>query len=363
MTSKTITYGILRAVGIIVGIILLLLFIYKIQSVIVYIAMAAVIALIGRPIVIFLKHRCYFPNALAVVTVLIIVLGVFIGLIGLFVPIIIEQSRNLSQIDLQAFKNDLNILNNQIRDYLGLQKEINILQHLQGTSYFKDFNLGMIPNFLNMVFSGFGAGLIAIFSTLFISFFFLKDSNLMLNSILVFSNRGEEARFKRVFNKIKVLLSRYFVGLTMQLFVLFVLYSILLMVFDIDNPIAIAFICAALNIVPYLGPIIAGVLMMLFVISSNLGSDFSSIILPRLLYILAGYSVAQLIDNFINQPLIFGKSVRSHPLEIFLIILIAGLLFGIIGMVIAIPSYTAIKVIAKEAFSEYKIVKKLTRDM
>ena len=81
------------------------------------------------------------------------------------------------------------------------------------------------------------------------------------------------------------------------------------------------------------------------------------------MYVMAGYGVAQLIDNFINQPLIFGKSVKSHPLEIFLVILIAGLLFNVIGMIVAIPVYTALKVIAKEAFSEYKIVKNLTKDM
>jgi predicted PurR-regulated permease PerM len=135
------------------------------------------------------------------------------------------------------------------------------------------------------------------------------------------------------------------------------------MIYEVDNPIAIAFICAFLNIVPYLGPLVAGVLMMLFVISSNLGADFSTIILPKLMYVMAGYGVAQLIDNFINQPLIFGKSVKSHPLEIFLVILIAGLLFNVIGMIVAIPVYTALKVIAKEAFSEYKIVKNLTKDM
>jgi predicted PurR-regulated permease PerM len=104
-------------------------------------------------------------------------------------------------------------------------------------------------------------------------------------------------------------------------------------------------------------------LMALFVISSNLGADFQVVILPKLIFVMMGYSIAQLIDNLISQPLIFGASVRSHPLEIFLIILISGLLFGIIGMVVAIPFYTALKVIAKESLSEYKIVKRLTRDL
>jgi predicted PurR-regulated permease PerM len=61
--------------------------------------------------------------------------------------------------------------------------------------------------------------------------------------------------------------------------------------------------------------------------------------------------------------MIFGASVKSHPLEIFLIILISGLIFGVMGMVVAVPFYTAIKVIAKESLSEYKIVKRLTRDL
>ena len=86
-------------------------------------------------------------------------------------------------------------------------------------------------------------------------------------------------------------------------------------------------------------------------------------ILPQLMYVMGGYIICQLIDNFINQPLIFGASVRSHPLEIFLVILIAGLLMGITGMIVAVPFYTAMKVIAKESLSEYKIVKRLTRDL
>jgi predicted PurR-regulated permease PerM len=131
----------------------------------------------------------------------------------------------------------------------------------------------------------------------------------------------------------------------------------------VENAIIIAFFCALLNLVPYLGPAIGYVLMSAFVISDNLGSNFSDIILPKLIIIVIGYGFVQAIDNFLNQPLIFGKSVKSHPLEIFIIILIAGILFGIIGLVLAVPTYTAIKVISKEFLSEYKIVKKLTQNL
>lgn len=362
MDAKTFSYGILRAVGIMLGIFLLLFFLYKIQSLLAYIAVAGVISLIGRPVVIFLKNRLRIPNKLAVILVLLLVLAVFVGIIFVFVPIVVEQSYMLGRIDIEAFKADINELNNQINTYLGVE-EINILESINQSQFVRNLDVDLIPKFLNSAFGILGAILIAIFSIIFISFFLLKDSKLMINSILVFANKGDEDRFRQVFSKIKVLLSRYFVGLTLQITVLFILYLLLLSLFEVRNPVAIAFICAVLNLVPYLGPIFAGILMGLFVISSNLGADFQTIILPRVVYVLMGYSVAQLIDNFISQPLIFGASVRSHPLEIFLIILIAGLLFGVMGMVVAVPVYTAIKVIAKESLSEYKIVEKLTRNL
>ncbi len=362
MDSKSISYGILRAVAILAGVALLCYFLYEIQSIIVYILIAAVISLIGRPIVFFLKEKLHLPNMLAVIAVLLLVVAIFVGLILLFIPIILQQSENIGQINMNAFRSDLGALNLQIKEYLGV-KELDLVQLFKHTSFFHEMDMKKIPNYMNLVFGSLGVILVGAFAIIFISFFLLKDSKLLLNSILVFSNHGDEERFQRVFLKIKNLLSRYFMGLFVQISVLFVLYTVLLLVFEVDNPIAIAFVCAFLNIVPYLGPIVAGVLMMLFVFSSNLGADFSTVILPRALYVLGGYCLAQIVDNFISQPLIFGKSVRSHPLEIFLIILIFGLLFGIPGMIVAIPFYTAVKVIAKESLSEYKIVKNLTRDM
>lgn len=362
MNEKELSHGILRALAVVVGVALLLYFLYMIQSVLVYIAIAGVISLVGRPVVIFLRNKLKIPNQVAVIMVLLLVLVSFVGLITVFIPIIVEQSKNLGQIDMDAFNRDLNELNAQINTYFGVE-EIDIIEGIKQTEFVRNFDISTIPTYLNHFFGILGAAAIAFFSIIFISFFFLKDSKLMLNSILVFANQGHEDKFQRIFNKIKVLLSRYFVGLTLQITVLFVLYSILLSIFEINNPIAIAFICAFLNIVPYLGPIISGILISLFVISSNLGADFQTIILPQLIYVMLGYGFCQLIDNLVNQPLIFGASVRSHPLEIFLVILIAGLTSGIIGMVVAVPFYTAVKVIAKESLSEYKIVKRLTRDL
>ena len=169
-----------------------------------------------------------------------------------------------------------------------------------------------------------------------------------------------ESRLINALIKIRVLLSRYFLGLLLQISVLFVFYVLILLIFGIDNLLIIAFLCALLNIIPYLGPLIGLIVMVSLTMIGMIGMDFHSEVLPTALYVLISYLGVQLWDNFVNQPLIFSKSVKSHPLEIFLVILIFGTLFGIIGMIVAVPIQTAIKVIIKEFFNEFKLTKILS---
>jgi predicted PurR-regulated permease PerM len=79
--------------------------------------------------------------------------------------------------------------------------------------------------------------------------------------------------------------------------------------------------------------------------------------------VLIGYSAAQFIDNNFSTPLIFSNSVNSHPLEIFIVILASGFVFGVLGMIVAVPLYTVIKVVAKEFFPRNPVVKVLTKDI
>ena len=198
---------------------------------------------------------------------------------------------------------------------------------------------------------------------LFISFFFLKDSKLFENIILTFIPDNKESRWKNSSNKIKDLLSRYFVGLILQILILFIIYTIGLLIVGVENPIVFAFFCARLNLIPYLGPVIGAGLMLTLTMTGHLGESFSDVIVPNTLWVLVVFGIGQLIDNFFSQPIIFSKSVKSHPLEIFLVILITGILFGVIGLILAIPMYTAIKVILQEFLSDNKIVKKLTQGL
>ncbi len=362
MESKTITKGILKAVFVLFGIVVVIWFLYKIQSVLFYLAISAVVTLIGRPIILLLRERLKFKNIFAVLITMILIFGVFISLLFLFVPLIKQQSHNLSLLNIESLSGTLENLYSEIIVYFS-NSNIDIERELSNTNFFSSINFNFIPEFINGFVSALGSFSIGLFSVIFISFFLLKDSKLLENGILAFVPDTKVSRFENSIEKIKSLLSRYFIGLVLQILVLFIIYSFVLLLFGIDNAIVIAFLCALLNIIPYLGPLISFFLMIFLSMSSNLGQDFSTVILPTTIYVMIGFIIGQLIDNFLSQPLIFSNSVNSHPLEIFLVIVIAGLLFGVVGMIAAVPTYTVIKVISKEFLSENKIVRQLTKNL
>jgi len=203
-------------------------------------------------------------------------------------------------------------------------------------------------------------GLVTVF---FISFFFLKDKVQFIIGMKKILPDEHEEKILNSIEKTRLLLTRYFIGLLTQLTVVFLLYLVVLLIFGVENAIVIAFLCGLLNIIPYIGPFIASILAGILTMLSNIGSDFQSVILPTTIYVTIGFFIVQLIDNNVSSPIIFSKSVNSHPLEIFLVILIIGTLFGITGMIIAIPLYTTLKVIGKEFFPENKIIKVLTKNI
>ena len=177
MTSKTISKGILRAVFIIIGIALLLYFLYKIQSVLAYLTIAAVIALMGRPVVLFLRRKLKFPNTLAVVVTMLVMVGLLAGVLALFVPLLTEQGKNLSLLDIDDLQSQVENLYREITGFLGLSP-FDIEESIKESKIFANLDFRFIPNFLNSVLGTLGDLSIGLFSVLFISFFFLKDSKL-----------------------------------------------------------------------------------------------------------------------------------------------------------------------------------------
>lgn len=362
ITSKTIGNGILRAVGILAAIYILLMFLFKIQSVLIYLFIALIVTMIFSPVVFFLKNRLKFPHIAAVIVTVLLFIGVVAGFIMMFVPLIISQGNNLSLLDTAQMERDITMLMDQIDSYLA-HYNINSKQLIKESNITSSLNFNFIPMIVNAVLgalSGFGVGF---GSVLFITFFFLKDRNLFEKNARRLLPEAHEDKILNSLRKINYMLSRYFIGLIMQISVLFIIYLTTLLIFGVENAFIIAFITALLNIIPYIGPLIATLLAVLLTLLGNIGPETQDHMFSTTLYVAIGYCLAQIIDNNITGPLIFSNSVNSHPLEIFVVILASGFVFGMLGMIIAIPLYTSIKVVVKEFFPRNPFVRVITKGL
>ena len=167
-------------------------------------------------------------------------------------------------------------------------------------------------------------------------------------------------KIKNILQKTKKLLGRYFIGLLIEISSMITLLTIGLTILDVPSAVLIGFFGGTMNIIPYLGPVIGASLGAVIGVVGELGAgnylDF---------YLVSGkvalvFLAANLIDNIILQPLIYSNSVKAHPLEIFLVIMMAGTLAGPSGMIVAIPFYTMLRIIAGEFLGEFKLVQQLT---
>jgi len=122
-------------------------------------------------------------------------------------------------------------------------------------------------------------------------------------------------------------------------------------ILGVKGALLMAFIGGLLNAIPYLGPLIGALCACLFGAVDCLAANEYHTILPTVLKIAGTFIGANLIDNIVLQPLIYSKSVKTHPVEIFLVIIMAGSFAGILGMLFAIPVYTMIRTIVIEIFN------------
>jgi len=196
---------------------------------------------------------------------------------------------------------------------------------------------------------------------LFITFFFIKEEDMFNNMVLALFPDKYENNVKRALESINILLVRYFFGLTIQIIGITTLNTLGLTFIaglNFSFAIVLAFLTGVLNIIPYVGPWIGAIFATLIALSTH--TPESAQVGSFLIAIGSVFLFTQIVDNFVFQPVIFSNSAKAHPLEIFIVLLIAASIAGVIGMLIAIPSYTVLRVFAREFFSNFKLVQKLT---
>ena len=352
----------------------ILLFCWYFRSTLIYVVLSFVLSLICRPLIkgmrrLTVKGKCAPDWLLAVVSIF-IVLGGLILVITQIIPVVVNIIRDASLFsDMHLPEGNLiDNINGWIVSLIpGLTPDFDavgpILNYLKGLT--ADFSITGVLGSVVSVVADVGVGL---FSVVFISFFFVKDEGLFARIVTALTPDRIEASVADAIADIEHLLSRYFVGLIIEMAAVALvdflgLWAVARIGFG--YALGIGFIAGLLNIIPYVGPLIGEVLGVLLcvVLKYGAGVGLDVNIWMFALIVLAVMLTAQLIDNFVLQPLIYSSSIQSTPLEIFIVMLMAGHMGGAVGMLAAIPAYTVVRVIAGRFFYDKKIVRRLMPDM
>lgn len=331
---------------------------------------ALIFSIVGRPLMVLLNKLHFKKIKLnkaicAGLTLLVEIL--VIGLLFYFlVPLIIGQAQKFSDIDVYAlskyYQGPSERLTLMLQKYNLLALDTNVNEFLTSKAY-SLFNTIRLPQVANSILSLAGNIIMGFFVTAFITFFFLKDSHMLTRFIDNITPDKYLVEVHNIINNSRKLITRYFLGVFCEILTMIILLGLGFWIAGFESSILIACLCGIMVILPYIGVIIGGGIGFMVMITSCLSSNPDAPILQYSIVYVCIFVGVKLLDDFILQPLIYSKSVNAKPLEIFLIILMAGQLGGIWGMVFAIPFYTFFRIIAKEFFSKWKFIKLITKNI
>ncbi|MFA7115693.1 MAG: AI-2E family transporter [Bacteroidales bacterium] len=364
--NKTIKYIITALVIFLIG-----LLGWYFRTILIYLALSCLVALIGRPLVeqmIKIRIKKFkFPSWLASILTIIVILALFLSIFVLVAPLFTEISEKLSVIDINKLSNSVSgplattngwIIN--IFPDLGDNFKIEVYLLSQVRDMFSVSTFSSIINSITSILIDF---LVGLFSVIFISFFLLQEKKLLTRLIQAILPEKYETKVEKASSSTKFLLSRYFIGIFIESMCIAILDSLgLIFIAGMHSTLAIVVgtLCGIINIIPYLGPIIGHVIAATMGLITYIGSGMSVSLGLFIILILVVTIGVQLLDNYIFQPIIYSRSVKAHPLEIFIVVLVAGHMGGVGGMIVAIPIYTVLRVIVAEFFSDSKFAQRVS---
>ncbi len=348
------------------GFILLAIGLWKFKGLVGLLLISVAISFIGRPIVLLLskiqiKGRS-LPTSVGAAISMLVLFGSAVGIIQLFAPLVNEQMDAVQKLDFNQIANATGQGTVWLDDHFGA---INFSGDERSNSQFvleqleSSLKFEALGQRISGLLAQIGSLFFGIFSVVFMAFFFLKDGALFRNMIEAITPDELLPKVQSILERTSQLLTRYFGGLVIQVSIITAIVTAGLELVGANHAFLIGLLAGLCNLVPYLGPLAGTALGVAIVAISGPAAASGALIGGSLLV----FAVAQLVDNFFTQPVVFANRVHAHPLEIFLVISIAGSSAGILGMVLAVPAYTLFRIVAQELFSGFKWVDRLTQNL
>lgn len=294
---------------------------------------ASILAFLLHPLVLF-TQKFVKKRGLSVAIVLIILLIIMIIFIRYVANILIYELEHLS-IKLPDLINELENIINKILSYIPLFKnyKISLKDIIDNNTNIID-DVIFTSETLNTLLSGFKYLLI----TPIILIYLLLDYEKIINKIRSYLIENKKERFKNYLGELNRTMSSYIRGILIVMFILFVIFTLIFAILNVENGMVFALIIAITNVIPYLGAWIGTSLPVLYVLLTSY---------KKAIVVLVVCIIMQTIEADILTPLIQGKKTKLHPLIIVLSLLFFGSLFGFLGMLLAVPLAAIINITIK----------------
>jgi predicted PurR-regulated permease PerM len=349
----------ITAIVIFLGILILLGYLF--YNILIFILLSIMFASLGSPLMtLFQKIKIKkksLPLSVAACITLLALIGFFALGFYLLIPIIIKEIEVVSSIDPTLYTNALANWLQQIDQlmyksgFLNDNESVSDIILVQMKSFIGSISISRVAG---NIFSFLGSLFILLFSVIFLTFFALKDKEIFFKMIRRAIPNSFKENFDRILAQTRVQVVRYFTGVLIDNIILGVAIGVTCYFAGIPNALLIGFLAGIFNIIPYVGPFIAMGLGLAISITTLLPTEPTAAILSLLFWKMAiVFIVCKAIDTFVLTPVIFGKIVKAHPIEIFIVILLAGYVGGILGMIFAVPAYSMIRIVVKEFFGSY----------
>ena len=321
----------------------------QISTVTTPILLALFLAYLTSPLVDLLEKRRIPRLLTAIAMVVLVMVGLFVFLVFL-IPRLIEQGIAFAERLPYYVSDALLVLRPGVERNLDLRVPIDPMQ-IQGE--LRDYIQSMIGDWGNlietMLTSAFAIAL-ALANLLLIPLFMvylLKDFPAIREASIEVVPPRHRARVSDIIQKVNAVMSSFVRGTVIVVSILAVLYSVVMSILGIPFAILIGIAAAVLNVIPYLGPIMGLVLTLLMVFLEGMGVGTT-------LGVLVLFAVVPILDAAVISPHIVGDKVGLPPIGVIIAILSFGQLFGLVGILVAVPVTAVLKILVLEAVHHYR---------
>lgn len=329
--------------------VLFFIYIYKnflmVRTITISILVAAMLAYFLNPMVKSVRKRLKISDTLAILTVFLIVILIFLILGFTVFPKTISDIKNLIIKFPEYYKQTLESINDFFNQYelfkgINLDNEL-IIDNISKIYKKQTANVGNLlvnsaKNVMSFVFS--------LVLTPIFAFYFLKDKDKIKEKLKAMIPEARKERLIRLFSNIHNDMTKYIIGkIKMAIFVGFATF-IMLLALGVEFSFVIGIITCVADIVPYVGPLMG--LIPAFV--------FAFIDSPiKALWIFVLYILIQWVENNIVGPKILSKETGFHPIVVLFLLILGAALFGFLGMILSVP----IALVIKTVYNEYVVNK------